>query len=174
MKKSMKKLSIILSVIAGIGVLPTNSLAESSASVNGKYQNLIQKLHCPSDKAKYGKFNDYGYWAGGPWCGQRGKAGYWVWNNPNWYIWANKGIPAAASANGKYSNLLQTLHCPKDSNSYGKYRDYGYWGGGPWCGQQGVAGYWVWVQPNWYVWGAKNQKTSGSYNLPRLYPEKSY
>ncbi|MDK9716305.1 MAG: hypothetical protein OEL57_00175 [Trichlorobacter sp.] len=64
-------------------------------------------------------------------------------------------IPDAASASGKYSELVQVMNCPKDGNSYGNFKDYGYWGGGAWCGQQGKAGYWVWVAPNWYVWKNK-------------------
>ncbi|MCP4265077.1 MAG: PASTA domain-containing protein [Candidatus Brocadiaceae bacterium] len=60
------------------------------ASVNGKYSELIQKLTCPKDKATYGNFNDWGYWGGGTWCGQQGKAGYWVWVSPTWYVWKNK------------------------------------------------------------------------------------
>ncbi|MDQ7090533.1 MAG: hypothetical protein Q9M50_07795 [Methylococcales bacterium] len=92
----------------------------------------------------------------GSWCGQQGKAGYWVWLQPSWYVWADKASANKTSAAGKYSGLLQTLNCPKDKSQYGQYRDYGYWGGGSWCGQVGVAGYWVWVVPNWYVW--KNQQ----------------
>ncbi len=86
--KLLKILSVI--VVAGIGLLPANSMARGSASANGKYHNLLQKLACPSDRAKYGKYRDYGYWGGGPWCGQTGKAGYWVWVAPNWYIWGTK------------------------------------------------------------------------------------
>ncbi|OUS04606.1 hypothetical protein A9Q90_07460 [Gammaproteobacteria bacterium 54_18_T64] len=63
------------------------------------------------------------------------------------------GEASSSSANGKYSDLLQTLSCPGDQNRYGAYADEGYWGGGQWCRQQGKAGYWVWVSPNWYVWG---------------------
>jgi len=124
------------------------------ASVNGKYSNMIQILNCPSDSGQYGEFKDYGYWGGGAWCGDQGKPGYWVWVAPNWYVWADKGrqIPARASVNGKYSKLIQTLHCPSDRGQYGEFRDYGYWGGDAWCGKQGKAGYWVWVAPNWYVW----------------------
>ncbi|MCE1226645.1 MAG: hypothetical protein LWW87_09195 [Geobacteraceae bacterium] len=47
------------------------------------------------------------------------------------------------------------MNCPKDGSSYGNFRDYGYWGGGAWCGKQGKAGYWVWVAPNWYIWKNK-------------------
>jgi hypothetical protein len=152
--KFLKMLPII--ALAGIGLLPANSVAGGSTD---KYRDLIQTLTCPADRAKYGEHRDYGYWKGGSWCGQQGKAGYWVWDNPTWYVFANKGsagLSAAGdpnSANGKYSGLLQTINCPKDKKQYGRYKDYGYWGGGSWCGQQGQAGYWVWNNPNWYVWG---------------------
>jgi len=147
-------LSVI--VVIGMGLLPANGIAGDPASADGKYRNLLQELSCPSDQSTYGEYRDYGYWGGGPWCGYKGKAGYWVWVNPNWYVWANKGVPAAASAHGKYTNLLQTLKCPRDRRKYGKYTDYGYWRGGTWCRQSGRGGYWVWVAPNWYVWGTKN------------------
>jgi len=65
--------------------------------------------------------------------------------------------PEAASVNGKYSGLIQVLTCPADADSYGQFRDYGWWGGGSWCGQSGQAGYWVWVNPSWYVWRSKNE-----------------
>jgi hypothetical protein len=71
-------------------VQPTTQNAPPEASTNGKYSNLIQILNCPHDKEQYGEFNDYGYWGGGDWCGQVGKAGYWVWINPNWYVWQNQ------------------------------------------------------------------------------------
>lgn len=67
-------------------------------SVNGKYQDLLQTLYCPQDQAEYGEFNDYGYWQGGEWCAQIGEGGYWVWQHPNWYVWAKK-----AAASGKVS-----------------------------------------------------------------------
>jgi len=123
----------------------------SSTSANGKYSNLIQRLNCPADKSRYGEFSDYGYWAGGAWCGQTGEPGYWVWVSPNWYVWQNQK-PSSPSVNGKYSNLIQKLNCPADKSRYGEFSDYGYWAGGPWCGQTGEAGYWVWVYPDWYVW----------------------
>jgi len=63
-----------------------------------------------------------------------------------------RNVPAAATVNGKYSNLVQVMHCPRDRGSYGEFSDYGWWGGGPWCDQTGKAGYWVWVAPDWYVW----------------------
>ena len=145
--------------------------APEEARVNGKYSNLLQVLYCPSDRAQYGEFRDYGHWGGGQWCGKRAKAGYWVWVAPNWYIWSDKGqsmpnvpnfglgrdqdVPERASVNGKYNELLQVLNCPSDRAQYGEFNDYGYWGGGAWCGKKGKAGFWVWVAPNWYIWKTK-------------------
>jgi len=63
--------------------------------------------------------------------------------------------PERTSADGKYSELLQTLPCPADKKSYGDFKDWGHWNGGAWCGQNGVAGYWVYAYPNWYVWKTK-------------------
>lgn len=64
-------------------------------------------------------------------------------------------LPPQTSASGKYADLLQVMNCPKDQRAYGEFSDYGWWGGGPWCGQSGKAGYWVWVAPNWYVWASR-------------------
>ncbi|MBT9311588.1 hypothetical protein [Leptothoe kymatousa] len=119
-------------------------------SAYSKYRNLLQVLNCPEDGAVYGNFHDYGYWDGGAWCGEQGAAGYWVWSAPNWYVWQDK-VPEYANA-GKYSSLLQVIYCPGDESTYGSFDDYGYWGGGPWCGDYGKAGFWVYSAPNWYVW----------------------
>ena len=67
------------------------------------------------------------------------------------------GIPEAAYANGKYSNLIQKIECPRDSLTYGEFTDFGFWRGGEWCGQDASAGYWVWVRPNWYIWKDVNR-----------------
>jgi hypothetical protein len=136
----------------------------TKASANQKYKNLVQVLPCPTDRRTYGDYKDYGYWSGGSWCGQQGIAGNWVWAYPNWYVWSHKSttkenssdLLKPASVQGKYSTLLQVLNCPSDRGSYGSFKDYGYWGGGEWCGQQGVAGNWVWAYPNWYVWKYQN------------------
>lgn len=157
MKVQHKIMLLWMLGMAVLGLTPTFAIAASAESANGKYTDLIQELHCPSDSAQYGNFRDYGYWGGGAWCGQTGAAGYWVWVNPTWYVWRSEGnsVSALASANGTYSGLLQTLYCPSDSAQYGQFKDYGYWGGGAWCGQNGSAGYWVWANPNWYVWRVK-------------------
>ena len=132
------------------------------ASVNGKYKDLQKVINCSKDKRVYGSFRDWGYWSGTQWCGEKVKPGYWVWVSPNWYIW-NKKKPidiskydknkiSEAAVGEKYSNLIQIMKCPKDERVYGNFRDWGYWSGGRWCGQQASAGYWVWVSPHWYVW----------------------
>lgn len=121
------------------------------ATAGDKYAGLRQTVYCPQDKNKYGEFKDYGYWGGGSWCGQAGVSGYWVWVSPNWYVWSAK-IPEKAHANHKYAGLQQVLKCPSDVRKYAHFKDYGRWEGGHWCGQIGKAGYWVWLNPNWYVW----------------------
>ena len=70
---------------------PNSSLGiPSSTSVNGKYSTLTGIIECSNDYATYGEFADYGYSKGGKWCGKDAPAGYWVWSNPNWYIWRDK------------------------------------------------------------------------------------
>ncbi len=63
---------------------------EFDPSVNGKYSELIQKVHCPGDRSSYGEFYDWGHWSGTRWCGKSVKPGYWVWVAPDWYIWKKK------------------------------------------------------------------------------------
>jgi hypothetical protein len=60
----------------------------------------------------------------------------------------------AASVNGKYYNLLMTLYVPQDQGSYGNFDDWGYYTGTSYAGYNNIPpGYWVYVYPNWYVWG---------------------
>lgn len=60
----------------------------------------------------------------------------------------------AASVNGKYYNLLMTLYVPQDQASYGNFYDWGYYTGTSYAGYNNIPpGYWVYVYPNWYVWG---------------------
>jgi hypothetical protein len=84
---------------------PADTLAMGRESVNGKYRKLIQTLNCPQDRGQYGEFADYGYWQGGPWCQQVGKAGYWVWVPPNWYVWAETATPSGKAASGTLTSL---------------------------------------------------------------------
>jgi len=158
-------LFVLVWIIFGTVLLARDAqMGDLRASVQGKYSNLLQVMECPRDRQSYGEYKDYGYWSGGAWWGQQGTAGYWGWVAPRWYVWSKENatkrqpyshIPNKASLNGKYRYLLQKLRCERDRQSYGEHRDYGYWSGGPWCGQQGKAGYWVWVEPYWYVWRYK-------------------
>lgn len=72
----------------------------------------------------------------------------------------NPGQQAAndkTSAYGKYSGFISRHSIPEDARQYGSYYDYGYWGGGTWKGIPNLpAGYWVYVEPVWYVWRTKN------------------
>lgn len=94
MKTRLLKSLYIFGVTTIVGIssfsVSANANNDGSTSAGGKYENLIQVLPCPSDKSKYGEFNDYGYWEGGTWCGQSGRSGYWVWAAPKWYVWEKK------------------------------------------------------------------------------------
>jgi hypothetical protein len=61
-----------------------------------------------------------------------------------------------ASVNGKYSNLLRVINVPQDRGSYGDFDDYGYYSSTSYAGYDNIpAGYWVYVYPDWYIWGAQ-------------------
>jgi hypothetical protein len=60
----------------------------------------------------------------------------------------------AASVNGKYYNLLIMLNVPQDQGGYGNFYDWGYYTGTSYAGYNNIPpGYWVYVYPNWYIWG---------------------
>ncbi len=147
----LKRLLFILTFSSTLWLHAANAAAPYAATAQDKYFYNTQVISCPRDAKQYGNFHDYGYWKGGSWCGQTGKAGYWVWLNPNWYVWRYQ-IPAQAHYNHQYSHLKQIVKCPTDAGKYGKRHNYGYWKGGAWCGTTGKSGYWVWVNPYWYVW----------------------
>jgi len=160
MKKNLFFTLVIFLLALDLSARISNS---PKTSANHKYYDLIQTINCPSDKATYGRFNDYGYWGGGAWCGNKGQAGFWVYSYPNWYVWSGavkdaKNNPEI-SENGKYTRLIQTIYCPKDLGEYGKHHDSEYWEGGPWCEVQGKEGYWVWDYPYWYVWSKKSKRS---------------
>lgn len=135
--------------------------SEDRASVNGKYRDLIQKLHVPEDVAQYGEFNDYGHWTGREYRGQQVSPGFWVYVSPDWYVWRTQtDLPRPeenlATVNGKYGGLLQSVLCPKDRQQYGDFHDYGYWSeSDTYCGQQVRGGFWVYRHPYWYVWSTQ-------------------
>jgi hypothetical protein len=59
-----------------------------------------------------------------------------------------------ATIDGKYSVLLRRVRIPRDVRSYGEVNDWGYWEGTEYGGFTELPqGYWVYVEPDWYVWG---------------------
>lgn len=65
-----------------------------AASVNGKYEKLLVRLHLPDDEATYGKEYDWGHWNGTSWkTFDNLPPGYWVYVAPHWYIWKTKVKP---------------------------------------------------------------------------------
>jgi hypothetical protein len=59
-----------------------------------------------------------------------------------------------ASVKGKYESLLTTLPVPGDLGLYGAFNDYGYWEGNTYGDNEDLPkAHWVYVYPNWYLWG---------------------
>ena len=139
--------------------------SNDATSAYGKYQNLLKTLYVPQDQGSYGNYYDWGYYSGASYAGYSNlPPGYWVYVYPNWYIWGSEAstiLPTPglsgeeiASVNGKYYNLLNTLYVPQDKGSYGDFYDWGYWSGSSYAGYTNLTpGYWVYVYPNWYIWG---------------------
>ncbi len=75
----------------------------------------------------------------------------------------NKAIadaaPRKASVNGKYAKLLRKIKVEADRQHYGDFSEYGMYTGTSHAGHVGLPpGYWVYVQPHWYIWGELKQK----------------
>jgi uncharacterized protein (TIGR03067 family) len=59
-----------------------------------------------------------------------------------------------ASCQGRCKNLLKMIDVPEDLPSYGPAFEYGPYTGTEWAGHKDLPpGYWVYVYPNWYIWG---------------------
>jgi hypothetical protein len=75
----------------------------------------------------------------------------------------NKAIadaaPAKAHVMGKYGKLLRRLKVPQDKANYTDFNDYGHYPATDYAGYTGIPeGYWVYVYPNWYIWGELKKK----------------
>lgn len=148
-------LKTITTPITALAIAATTTLASTlsvlaqpiSSPPNNK--DLIQTIYCPGAIDEYGSYNEWGYWEGGDTIcgGTYALEGYWVYDAPYWYVYDE-----AIAGYGAYEGWVQTLRCDEDVSTYGSYYDYGYWGGGSWCGDYGAEGYWVYVAPNWYIW----------------------
>jgi hypothetical protein len=69
---------------------------------------------------------------------------------------------------GKYSKLLREIEVERDRASYGEFYDWGHWSGTSWAGYKDLPpGYWVYVAPNWYIFGKAEGADSGR-NPPML------
>lgn len=59
-----------------------------------------------------------------------------------------------ASAGGRYRELLRKVEVPNDWLAYGAFCDWGFWSGTSYAGLTDLPpGHWVYVHPDWYVWG---------------------
>lgn len=152
------------------------AVAQPAGSVNGKYSGLVASFRCDQDRAKYGAFQEAGYFEALRWCGRDVGSGYWVWVAPHWYVWSHKArsTPARqltprqrASAGGKYRDLIMTLHVPKDEATYGKFHDHSYYAATTYAGRSVPAGHWVYVAPTWYVWRTKDLTAAGLTTMER-------
>ncbi len=164
-RKTLVSSILFFFVLGALTLLaPTSTLLGAddvtTASVNGKYQTLLMTVYAPQDQASYGSYYDWGYSTTTSWGGYSNlPSGYWVYVYPNWYIW--KSISAGGGANltkasvsGKYYNLLRVINVPQDRGSYGDFDDYGYYSSTSYAGYDYVpAGYWVYLYPDWYIWG---------------------
>jgi hypothetical protein len=145
------------------GALPPVIISTLGFDVGGKYTDVITTFGCAADVAKYGEFLDLGYRAAGFYCGSERPAGYYVWYQGAWAVWRSaSGIfpeppPVTDSTlgfdvGGKYIDAIATFGCAADVAAYGEFYDFGYWGGGNYCGADRPAGYYVWYQGAWAVW----------------------
>lgn len=58
-----------------------------------------------------------------------------------------------AAVNGKYEMLLRQIKVPEDVDNYSEFNDYGLYQGTSYAGQNDLPpGYWVYVEPYWYIW----------------------
>ena len=170
----MNTLNRTVSAITGLlaaGALAASAPASAQSDapgfdVNGKYHDIITTYGCAEDVARYGEFHDFGWWGGGFDCGADRPAGYYVWYQGAWAVWRSaSGIfpdpppkpdpDLGFDAGGKYYGAIANFGCAADVELYGEYYDYGYWGGGNYCGAVRPAGYYVWYQGAWAVWSTK-------------------
>jgi Ca-activated chloride channel family protein len=85
-------------------------------------------------------------------------------------LWSNRGgirqpdpvaLPSVeayqkAAIAGKYTDLLEKVAAPDDHARYGAFHDYGRWDGTAYRDRTGLpAGYWVYVYPDWFIWGSQ-------------------
>ena len=76
-----------------------------------------------------------------------------------------------ATVDGKYRRLLKKIEVRSDVATYGDFRDFGHWEETAYSGHSDLpTGYWVWVYPNWYIWG---DATASSASQPAIDDEST-
>jgi RNA polymerase sigma factor (sigma-70 family) len=154
---------------------PADEEALKKASVNGKYSILLKKIEVKEDRGAYHDFYDFGEWNGTSYAGHDDlPAGWWVYVYPHWYIWkenreAGPADQKKAAVDGKYSVLLRKFESKEDHQQYGDFYDYGYWAGTAYLSHMDLPpGYWVYVAPNWFIWGASKDsaKAGPAHDVP--------
>ncbi|MCA8997842.1 MAG: von Willebrand factor type A domain-containing protein [Planctomycetaceae bacterium] len=61
-----------------------------------------------------------------------------------------------ARCEDRYQELLDKFSVPEDGDIYGEFHEFGYRSGEKYLPRDGRPdGYWVYVYPDWYVWGVK-------------------
>ena len=162
-------LSWIALYIASCGQLFAGErMIPEQANVNGKYSTLLHVINAPEDKASYGTFCDFGFWFGSEYGDDTDlQSGFWVYVYPNWYVWEmltiELEVPHQASANGAYNRLMHILEVPADAREYGSYCNWGFSEEYSYAGYDNLTpGYWVYFEPNWYVWAEEITYTGGT------------
>lgn len=63
-----------------------------------------------------------------------------------------------AAVGGKYGRLLRRIHVPKDKDGYTAFSDFGHFQATSYAGYDDIPeGYWVYVFPDWYIWGEQKK-----------------
>jgi hypothetical protein len=138
--------------------------APPGADAAGKYRQLLRRFAAVDDLAEYGGFFDAGFRRTTEYKGLRDlPPGYWLYYAPYWYVWAEAQplpleAPEKARVDGTYDRLLRVIPAPDDARTLGAFRNGGRMDRTAYKGLTGIPpGYWVYVEPSWYVWGVNTK-----------------
>ena len=152
---------------------PADEAALKKATCDGKYSILLKKIEVKEDRARYKDFYDFGEWTDTSYAGHDNlPGGWWVYVYPHWYIWkenrdALSGDQKRAAVEGRYSVLLRKIEVKEDAQHYGDFYEYGYWPGTAYMNHTDLPpGYWVYVAPNWYIWGVATDVAKVEHDRP--------